>query len=112
MIAARSAWSRLLRRELLILYLAIFLADTTVGYILPLFPLLALQLGASLTLIGSLTAINGGIGAALSPIILGVLADAVGLNVSLWVTAILAMGGAAVLLPFFEQTTRAFQPKV
>jgi DHA1 family multidrug resistance protein-like MFS transporter len=60
MIATRPAWSRLLRRELLILYLVIFLADTTVGYILPLFPLLALQLGASITLIGSLTAINGG----------------------------------------------------
>ncbi len=60
MIATRPAWSRLLRRELLVLYLVIFLADTAVGYILPLFPLLAMQLGASLTLIGALTAINGG----------------------------------------------------
>jgi MFS family permease len=71
------AWSRLLRRELLVLYVVIFLADTTVGYILPLFPLLAKQLGASLTLIGSLTAINGGT-QVLVAVPLGMISDRVG----------------------------------
>lgn len=52
-------WRRVLRRELLLLYLVIFLADTVVGFIMPLFPLLARDLGASLMLIGSLVAFKG-----------------------------------------------------
>ncbi len=77
MTSTSSAWSRLLRRELLVLYLVIFLADTAVGYILPLFPLLAKQLGATLTLIGSLTAINGGT-QVLVAVPLGMISDRVG----------------------------------
>jgi DHA1 family tetracycline resistance protein-like MFS transporter len=67
-------WRRLLQRELLILYMVVFLADVVVGYVLPLFPLLARQLGASLTLIGVLTALNGSV-QVVSAVPLGVLSD-------------------------------------
>lgn len=52
-------WQRLLRRELFALYFTIFVADTVVGYLLPVFPLRAREIGASLLLIGSLAAFNG-----------------------------------------------------
>lgn len=54
-----SLWKRLLRRELLALFLVIYTADIVVGYILLVLPLRARELGASLLLIGSLTAFNG-----------------------------------------------------
>lgn len=50
---------RVLRPELLVLYLVICCADTVVGMILPVFPLLARDLGASLGMLGGLTALNG-----------------------------------------------------
>lgn len=54
-----SPWQRLLRRELIALLWVIFIADTVVGYLLPVFPLRAREIGASLLLIGSLAAFNG-----------------------------------------------------
>lgn len=61
MAVSRTVWRRVLRRELLALYAVVFLADITLGLINPLFPLLARGLGASLTLLGALTAISGGL---------------------------------------------------
>ncbi len=70
-------WQRLLRRELLILYLVIFIADTVVGYLLPLYPVRARALGASLTLIGSLAAFNGAT-QVMSSVPVGMLSDRFG----------------------------------
>lgn len=50
---------RVLSPELLVLYFVICCADIVVGMILPVFPLLAQELGASLGFIGVLTALNG-----------------------------------------------------
>ncbi|GAB4112812.1 MAG: hypothetical protein Fur005_32990 [Roseiflexaceae bacterium] len=50
---------RVLSTELLVLYLAICCADIVVGMILPIFPTLAKDLGASLSFIGILTALSG-----------------------------------------------------
>jgi MFS family permease len=54
-----SSWQRLLRRELFALFWVIFVADVVVGYLLPVFPLRAREIGASLLLIGGLAAFNG-----------------------------------------------------
>lgn len=65
---------RVLSRELLILYFVICCADIVVGMILPVFPLLAKELGASLGFIGVLTALNGG-AQVLSAVPIGALSD-------------------------------------
>ena len=54
-----SSWRHLLRREMFALLWVIFIADVVVGYLLPVFPLRAQEIGASLLLIGSLAAFNG-----------------------------------------------------
>lgn len=74
MLLSANPLRRVLRRELLALYLVVCIADIVVGLVLPMIPLLARQLGASLTLIGALTAINGG-AQVISGIPLGVLSD-------------------------------------
>ena len=95
-------WQRLLRRDLLVLYLVIFLADVVVGYILPLFPLLARDLGASLALIGVLAAFNGATQVVVS-VPIGMLSDRFGRKVLVTtgplcfvaVALLLALGGTA-----------------
>ena len=54
-----ASWRHLLRREMFALLWVIFIADVVVGYLLPVFPLRAQEIGASLLLIGSLAAFNG-----------------------------------------------------
>ncbi len=95
-------WQRLLRRDLLVLYLVIFLADVVVGYILPLFPLLARDLGASLALIGVLAAFNGATQVVVS-VPIGMLSDRFGRKLLVTtgplcfvaVALLLALGGTA-----------------
>lgn len=54
-----SPWRRLMERDLLTLTLVTFVADVTMGLLLPIFPLVARQLGASLPLVGSLGSVRG-----------------------------------------------------
>ena len=74
MILSAISLRRAFRRELLVLYLVVCMADVFVGLALPLFPLLAQGLGASLTFIGTLTAINAGV-QVLAGVPLGILSD-------------------------------------
>ncbi|MBX0329323.1 MFS transporter [Oscillochloris sp. ZM17-4] len=98
---------RVLSRELLVLYLVICCADVVVGMILPVFPLLARELGASLGLIGVLTSLNGA-AQVLSAVPIGALSDrrgrvpviAAGLMLFALVAALLAAAPSpAWLLP-------------
>lgn len=74
MILSAISLRRAFRRELLVLYLVVCMADVFVGLALPLFPLLAQGLGASLTFIGVLTAINAGM-QVVAGVPLGILSD-------------------------------------
>lgn len=74
MIFPAQSLRRALRRDLVALYVVVATADIVLGLMLPLFPLIAQRLGASLALIGLLGAINGGV-QVLSGVPIGMLAD-------------------------------------
>jgi MFS family permease len=91
-----SAWQRLLRRELVALFWVIFVADTVVGFLLPIFPLRAREIGASLLLIGSLAAFNGAT-QVLASVPIGLLSDRFGRRLAI-VFGSLCFALAALLL--------------
>ncbi len=75
-------WQVILRREILAICLYIFLADLVIGMIVSTFSLFATSLGASLVLIGALTALRG-VSRFVSGITIGNLSDRYGRRILL-----------------------------